>query len=69
MKKLLLFSIILLSCNEREIKVEEDSIDTLLRKSDSVLIVHERVRIHNAKVLNDLIEKYSDTTKQIKKTK
>ena len=65
-KLLLLFSIITLSCNEREVKVEEDSTDTLLRKSDSLLIIHERVRIRNAKVLNDLIEKYSDTLKKTK---
>jgi hypothetical protein len=67
MKKVLLFSIpIILSCNAAEVKVKEDSIDSLLRKSDSVLIIHERVRIHNAKVLNDLIEKYSDTLKKTK---
>jgi hypothetical protein len=68
MKKLLLFSMIFLGCNSSDIKEvkEEDSIDVLLRKSDSVLVIHEKVRAKNEKVLNDLIEKYSDTLKKHK---
>jgi len=70
MKKLLLFLVIITSCNNQreEDEVVFDKTNQVLWKADSVLENHNKVKEENLKVLNQIIEKYqvihSDTLKK-----
>jgi len=67
MKKILLSLIILtiISCNrQREESAVSNRTDDLLKKADSVLDQHNKIKEQNLKVLDQVIEKYSDKPKK-----